>query len=142
MEGRNGPSRGHFTKVRRYVGDYPRELRRLSLWSSGDDRALQGDSETVWLSQASTQGGDLLGAGKESGRVRGGTSGEKRILCASSAVAPTKGSASSVLPRFYSRDEDDRPYTRQARLSSSLRNQLRQREKLANPSIHDFATTG
>ena len=26
-------------------------------------------------------------------------------------------------------------------LSSSLRNPLRQREKLANPSIHDFATT-
>src|SRR5713226_7969638 len=105
MEGRNGPSRGHFTKVRRYVGDYPRELRRLSLWSSGDDRALQGDSETVWLSQGSTQGGDLLGASEESGRVRGGTSGEKRILCTSFAVAPTKGSASSVLPRFYSRDE-------------------------------------
>jgi hypothetical protein len=49
-------------------------------------------------------------------------------------------------PVFYAvllaRRADDRPYTHQARLSSSLRNQLRQREKLPNPPIHDLATTG
>ncbi len=51
----------------------------------------------MWLSQGSTQGGDLLGAGEETGRVKRST-WEADSLC-SCAMAPTKGSASSVLPR-------------------------------------------
>jgi hypothetical protein len=67
------------------------------------------------------------------------------FLCSLHDGASRDERGASFAAVLRARHADGRPRTHakpgQARLSRSLRNRLRQREKLPNPPIYDFATT-